>query len=101
MVVGIAVLAALALLVIVMRRRRENDDYWSPAGTPEKFKTGTSSFQGPYPDYAANLANPQAVVDQRLNPAMLGDPRISIASLADARDYSRQILKVANPDEKL
>lgn len=37
-------------------------------------------------------------VDQRLNPVMLGERRFSEGSLADDRDYSRKILRVANPD---
>lgn len=37
-------------------------------------------------------------VDQRLNPVMLGDRRLSEGSIADERDYSRKILRVANPD---
>lgn len=42
---------------------------------------------------------PQQPVDQRLNPAMLGERRISDGSLADEQDYSRKILRVANPDD--
>ncbi|ODQ67014.1 WSC-domain-containing protein [Nadsonia fulvescens var. elongata DSM 6958] len=37
-------------------------------------------------------------IDQRLNPIMLGERRLSGNSLADDRDYSRKILRVANPD---
>lgn len=38
-------------------------------------------------------------VDQRLNPVMVGERRISLGSLADAADYSRKVLRVANPDD--
>lgn len=38
-------------------------------------------------------------IDQRLNPVMLGERRLSEGSLADDRDYSRKILRVANPDD--
>lgn len=44
------------------------------------------------------LENHFMAVDQRLNPVMLGERRLSEGSIADERDYSRKILRVANPD---
>jgi len=81
--------------VVFLVRRRNRHDYYSPQNSPTDFKSDFSSFHNPYP-----MHPPKPVVDPRLNPTMLGDPRISIASLADARDYSRQVLTVTNPDEK-
>jgi cell wall integrity and stress response component len=45
------------------------------------------------------LTKEELMVDQRLNPVMLGRRRISEGSLADEADYSRKILRVANPDD--
>ncbi|RCK58163.1 Uncharacterized protein in LEU2 3'region [Candida viswanathii] len=39
-------------------------------------------------------------VDPRLNPIMMGRRRLSEGSLADETDYSRKVLKVANPDDR-
>lgn len=46
------------------------------------------------------IDKPSDMVDQRLNPVMLGRRRISEGSLADEADYSRKILRVANPDDE-
>lgn len=43
--------------------------------------------------------SPQDASDPRLNPVMLGRRRLSEGSLADEADYSRKILRVANPDD--
>ncbi|CDK28855.1 unnamed protein product [Kuraishia capsulata CBS 1993] len=53
---------------------------------------------------ALKVDNPFAdefrMTDQRLNPVMLDRRRMSEGSLADAADYSRKILRVANPDDE-
>jgi len=36
--------------------------------------------------------------DQRLDPVLLQQRRLSDGSIADNQDYSRRILKVTNPD---
>lgn len=66
----------------------------SPHGFTDPFGARTEdkmAFGNPPPE--AFMA-----VDQRLNPVMLGERRLSEGSIADERDYSRKILRVANPD---
>lgn len=75
-------------------RQHNKDEFYSPSASPHKFETG---FNSGGDGFGPSEFAPR--VDQRLNPELLNN-RISIGSLADARDYSRQILKVANPDEK-
>lgn len=89
-VCGLGAVAAIVAFILLRRRR---DDFYSPQSSPTKFND-SAGFHG---GYNANYP----MVDQRLNPDLLGgDHRISIASLVDARDYSRQILKVVNPDDE-
>lgn len=116
-VVGvIAALAILALILFFWRRRANsrNDAYIggnkSPSGFSDPFgvrvvedKTSMSSTPGAAVPTASfgGLQPPDnsfMAVDQRLNPVMLGERRLSEGSIADERDYSRKILRVANPD---
>lgn len=94
-IAGLLAIAGLVVLPLLWRNRNNKDEFYSPQGSPVNFKNDLISYHNPYP-----YEPPRPLVDPRLNPTMLGDPRISIASLADARDYSRQVLTVANPDEK-
>ncbi|KAF5105731.1 hypothetical protein DV453_004564 [Geotrichum candidum] len=117
----IAGLAAVILLLIFMWRRRSphgsnHDNYTGGTKSPSTFSDpfgvmveDKASF-GLSPPHANNLPNRVnsnnnsggdnnfMTVDQRLNPVMLGDRRLSEGSIADERDYSRKILRVANPD---
>lgn len=113
-VIGVlAALAIVALLFFLWRRRDNRNAYTgarSPSGFSDPFgvrngpddKTSMSSLgMGP----ASNIQNaafglqpPETfmAVDQRLNPVMLGERRLSEGSIADERDYSRKILRVTN-----
>lgn len=100
----IGVLAALAIIgavLVFLKKRRDSNRYesYSPNVGPHGFKDFSSpSDPGVFPPPPIPTKN-QPYVDQRLNPSMLGERRLSEGSLADARDYSRKILRVANPDE--
>lgn len=100
----IAALVIVALVFIFLRRRRAHLDY-AASSTPNGFKEPFGVKSSPYPPMPPSpFAAPPPLtssgqVDQRLNPSMLGERRISVGSLADARDYSRKILRVTNPDD--
>lgn len=98
-VIGIiaAIIIIAGTLLFLHRRRGPNEAYTNNGGSPspsfgDPFATrGEDKMAfGPVDDFMA--------VDQRLNPVMLGERRLSEGSLADDRDYSRKILRVANPD---
>ena len=100
----IGIVAAIAVIVatlLFLRRRRTEDDtnQYVPGA-----KSSTQSFGDPFVTRAEEdkvlfgPADDFMAVDQRLNPVMLGERRLSEGSLADDRDYSRTILRVANPD---
>jgi cell wall integrity and stress response component len=97
----LGIVAALGLIggtLVFLKKRRNNYDY-SPSSTPNGFKE-PFGVRPPDPVYSPQPSGGSGyAVDQRLNPVMLGERRISVGSLADARDYSRTILRVANPDD--
>ncbi|ANB11709.1 Slg1p [Sugiyamaella lignohabitans] len=109
----IGVVAALAIIgatLVFLKKRRSSYDHYSPSTSPDRFKEPFGvrppdlPFGGPPPRYGMSSDEALAAgaghqIDQRLNPVMLGERRISVGSLADARDYSRKILRVANPDD--
>lgn len=115
-VVGvIAALAILGLLFFFWRRNNNKNDAYtgsqSPSGFSDPFgmrnavddKTSMTSLgMGPnnnIPNANFGLQPPDnsfMAVDQRLNPVMLGERRLSEGSIADERDYSRKILRVTN-----
>jgi cell wall integrity and stress response component len=93
----VVALAIIGAVLVFLKRRRTQDEYYSPSSSPAGFGNFKEPFgvRPPEPAYGAGVV----AVDQRLNPVMLGERRISEGSLADARDYSRKILRVANPDD--
>jgi cell wall integrity and stress response component len=123
-VIGVvAGFAAIILLLIFLWRRNSgrgsnHDNYTGGTKSPTAFSDpfgvmveDKASFGlSPPHNHANNLPtrinsnsnssgdNNFMAVDQRLNPVMLGDRRLSEGSIADERDYSRKILRVANPD---
>lgn len=92
-------MAGVIAFIFIRRRRtlKERDAELADSAYIGAMKRDNSQLQRP-------LSNPfltkeEAMVDQRLNPVMLGRRRISEGSLADEADYSRKILRVANPDD--
>lgn len=103
-VVGaIGAIAILAALFLFWRRRNNSQNAYVASKSPLGF---TDPFGSRVEDKMAfgglngGPANSSFMaVDQRLNPVMLGERRLSEGSIADERDYSRKILRVANPDD--
>ncbi|KAL9098762.1 MAG: hypothetical protein Q9163_005634 [Psora crenata] len=68
---------------------------WGPGYSAEKSPADTLDRRSSYP----------RMVDQRLEPAALWNPlhdngsHISVRSFRDDQDYSRRMLRIANPDE--
>lgn len=97
---GIAAIAVVSLLFFFLRRRSsaKHDAELADSAYFNAVKRDNSTLTRP-------LSNPflskEDFTDQRLNPVMLGRRRISEGSLADEADYSRKILRVANPDDDL
>lgn len=92
---GIAALVA----ILIFWRRRNNQSAYTASRSPNHF---VDPFGARAEDKMAfGHAPPDAfmAIDQRLNPVMLGERRLSEGSIADERDYSRKILRVANPDD--
>lgn len=111
-VVGVlGAIAIIAALILLWRHRQHNrQNAYIPSKSPLGFTDPFSvrgedkmTFGGPNGGggNAANGALPNSfmAIDQRLNPVMLGERRLSEGSIADERDYSRKILRVANPDD--
>ncbi len=99
-IVGIVVGVVLGLLAIVSLvllafwyRKRNHDDNSLQGGNRNPFVDGDDKFGG------SDLYTPYMNNDDRLNPKMLGTRRLSQGTLADEADYSRKILRVANPDD--
>lgn len=97
---GIAAIALISVLFFFLRRRSsaKHDAELADSAYFNAVKRDNSTLTRP-------LSNPflskEDFTDQRLNPVMLGRRRISEGSLADEADYSRKILRVANPDDDL
>lgn len=92
---GIAALVA----ILIFWKRRNNQNAYTASRSPNHF---VDPFGARAEDKMAfSQAPPDAfmAIDQRLNPVMLGERRLSEGSIADERDYSRKILRVANPDD--
>jgi cell wall integrity and stress response component len=92
---GIAALVA----ILIFWKRRNNQSAYTASRSPNHF---VDPFGARAEDKMAfSHAPPDAfmAIDQRLNPVMLGERRLSEGSIADERDYSRKILRVANPDD--
>jgi len=85
-VVGIIVLFVVILGVWFLFRRRRRLDQ------EEEYRNVVSTKE-----FVASASKP--VSDHRLDPVMLQQRRLSDGSIADNQDFSRRILKVANPDE--
>ncbi|CAN6624715.1 protein Slg1p [Trichomonascus vanleenenianus] len=110
----IGVLAALGIIgaTLVFLRRRQNNNHYNPSSDDDGFKdpfgvhpsdTARDDKHSYGGSIAASTRTPSnddnfMAIDQRLNPVMLGERRISDGSLADENDYSRKILRVTNPD---
>lgn len=99
---GIALIGIGVALFFWLRRRQakeERDAELADSAYYGAMKRDKSQLSRP-------LSNPflsakeEDMIDQRLNPVMLGRRRISEGSLADEADYSRKILRVANPDDE-
>jgi len=98
---GVAFIALLSLAFFFFVRHRSSnrrDAELADSAYFDAIKRDASTVSRP-------LSNPflskEDFTDQRLNPVMLGRRRISEGSLADEADYSRKILRVANPDDDL
>lgn len=97
---GVGLIALVSVLFFFLRRRssKSRDAELADSAYYDAIKRDNSTVARP-------LSNPflskEEFTDQRLNPVMLGRRRISEGSLADEADYSRKILRVANPDDDL
>ncbi|CEP24541.1 Sensor-transducer of the stress-activated PKC1-MPK1 kinase pathway [Cyberlindnera jadinii] len=98
---GVAALVLIGFAVFFFRRRRqaskERDAELADSAYIGAMKRDNSQLSRPLSN--PFLSKDESMVDQRLNPVMLGRRRISEGSLADEADYSRKILRVANPDD--
>lgn len=100
-VIGIvAALGIIGAALVFWRKRRNAHNDYNPSSSPDGFRDpfGVHESKLSSASTAVNSSSPPMPVDQRLNPAMLGERRISDGSLADEQDYSRKILRVTNPD---
>lgn len=104
-VVGGVVFIVLVVLLILFLKRRNSQQKDAELADSEYFnalkRDGSVTFN------SRPLSNPfltkdeeMKMTDQRLNPVMLSRRRVSEGSLADDADYSRKILRVANPDDE-
>ncbi|OQO01615.1 hypothetical protein B0A48_12651 [Cryoendolithus antarcticus] len=94
-VVGVIAIAAIcigAFLLMRRRKRRQAEDEYKRATQVNAFM-GRSGNEGKAPGTAySNMS------DQRLDAEAAAGRRNSSGSIADNQDYSRKILRVANPD---
>nr|OQO16712.1 hypothetical protein B0A51_14971 [Rachicladosporium sp. CCFEE 5018] len=94
-VVGVIAIAAIcigAFLLMRRRQRRQAEDEYKRAMQVNAFM-GRSGNEGKAPGTAySNMS------DQRLDAEAAAGRRNSSGSIADNQDYSRKILRVANPD---
>ncbi|QOU18708.1 hypothetical protein BRETT_001776 [Brettanomyces bruxellensis] len=94
-VVGLGLIAA-GLFFFIWRKRR-NDDYESGDNTSNGIVDDVA-----YEEALKSSTNPFASEqDDTANRVMLGRRRLSDGSLADAADYNRKVLRVANPDDDI
>lgn len=113
-VIGVVALIVIVAFTLLFLRRRQamrggssfSNKYVAGSSSSHAFgdpfatrgyEEDKVSFGGPA-NGAGRATDDFMAVDQRLNPVMLGERRLSEGSLADDRDYSRKILRVANPD---
>ncbi|CCH41154.1 Receptor-type tyrosine-protein phosphatase alpha [Wickerhamomyces ciferrii] len=98
---GVALVALISLLFFFLRRRTstKRDAELADSAYYDAIKRDNSTVARPLSN--PFLSKEDYNTDQRLNPVMLGRRRISEGSLADEADYSRKILRVANPDDDL
>lgn len=97
-IVGVVGAIAIIAVAIFFWRRRRGQNAYTSSRSPNGF---TDPFGARAEDKMAFGHTPPdsfMAIDQRLNPVMLGERRLSEGSIADERDYSRKILRVANPD---
>ncbi|KAI9808972.1 MAG: hypothetical protein M1826_003950, partial [Phylliscum demangeonii] len=109
--IGLLVLGlAVAVAVGWWRARQQRASGKARAGkkaTPSKKGQSTSEGMlvqghgaresGPSPADQTRSSPP--VVDQRLDPAAFPKTHASVRSVKDSQDYSRRVLRVANPEE--
>lgn len=99
-VIGVVVgIALVGLAFFILRRRRQSYEYQTSASdrygfTDDPFTTAAEDKM----NFSHNGTSAFVPVDQRLNPALINQRRMSEGSIADEQDYSRKILRVANPD---
>ncbi|RDW45068.1 hypothetical protein B0I75DRAFT_139261 [Yarrowia lipolytica] len=99
-VIGVvAGIALVGLAFFILRRRRQSYEYQTQASdrygfTDDPFTTAAEDKM----NFSHNGTSAFVPVDQRLNPALINQRRMSEGSIADEQDYSRKILRVANPD---
>ncbi|KAI0463609.1 hypothetical protein LJB42_002611 [Komagataella kurtzmanii] len=96
-VVGALIIFSLAFF-FTWRRIHNNKSDLSSSSTIDAIydeakkrnpKLATNPFEDPNQEYT----------DHQMNPVALGRRRLSEGSLADEADYSRKVLRVANPDD--
>lgn len=116
--VGVGVVIILALIFFYFRRRRRHEKLGiveaNPpmSGSPDALKVHTQGFSnlvdspGSH-NLSASLSDNEVqfvpIFDQRVDPNqfyMRWEKAGSRASLQDNEDYSRKVLRVANPDKK-
>ncbi|KAH3682302.1 hypothetical protein WICPIJ_006717 [Wickerhamomyces pijperi] len=108
---GAVAIILLVLLILFLRRRNSSSDTLDDTHIEEPNEVLSDSayhaaLKRDKSTASRPLSNPflskeEVMIDQRLNPVLLGRRRISEGSLADEADYSRKILRVANPDDEL
>lgn len=101
---GVVGIGIIVLIVFLIKRRHDKNKRDAELADSAYFsalkRDNTFSSHADRPISNPFISKEELMVDQRLNPVMLNSRRrISEGSLADEADYSRKILRVANPDD--
>lgn len=98
-VVGVLGGIAALIAILLLWRRRNSPDAYTASRSPNNFVDPFGARAEDKMAFGHTPPDAFMAIDQRLNPVMLGERRLSEGSIADERDYSRKILRVANPDD--